>query len=613
MQIKVNSEQLAVAAGETLMDTLLRYKQPLTNICNGQGTCGKCKVRFINGAPEPTEKEYQKLSAGELAAGVRLACLVQPKPDMILVCEADGNIDRKGGLLFVADQINSEYCGVQQVQVILDKPTLQDERGDWDRLKAKLEETCSLSQLTLGLPQLQTLAPTIRQQELAVTAVLWDRHILAVLPGKEQVPVYGVAIDIGTTNIAVALYDLATGSLLRLVSAENGQARYGADVISRIEFANQSAANRSLLREAVGTTINGLLTKLCSEESVAGSQIYKAVIVGNTTMQHLFLGLDVSYLALSPFVSVCNTAVALEAAEAGLALHPQARVILFPNIGGFVGGDTLGAILGAEELLSTGRHLLIDIGTNCELYLQDGVRMWACSTAAGPAFEGAGITHGMRAQPGAIERVTIDEQGVAIAVIGNGAAAGICGSGLIEAVQQMRRAGVINRNGAIGDPEDPAVQAKLTPALIARIRGGRQGREFVLAYNPAGEDIVLSQRDLSQLQLAKGAVCAGIRTLLDIAGLKIADIESIVLAGTFATHLNLTSTLDIGLIPQMAVHKLKTAGNAAHAGAVKALLDKRAFDNIQTRAENIQHVELGGSATFSMYFMDSMCIEPCEI
>ncbi|WP_425060159.1 Na(+)-translocating NADH-quinone reductase subunit F [Sporomusa carbonis] len=613
MYIKVNSKPLAVMEGESLMATLLRHNQFVTNICNGRGTCGKCKVRILSTPPEPSELEYQKLSAGEIADGIRLACQIQPYAGMELVCGGHGSVDRKEGLLFIPEQVSGQHSGLHRIQVELDRPSLEDERGDWDRLLQKLQATCSLPQLTIGLPQLQTLASLLRQENFSATVILWEHQVLAVQPGHGTVPVYGVAIDIGTTNIAVALYELETGRMVRLAAAENGQTRFGADVISRIEFANRSQNNRDLLRKAVTETINGLLTKLCTAAGIDNRAIFKAVLVGNTTMHHLFLGLDVSYLALSPFVSVCNASMELGAAEVGLDLHPQARVLMFPNVGGFVGGDTVGAVFGAEELLATGRHLLIDIGTNCELYLQDGSRMWACSTAAGPAFEGAGITYGMRAQPGAIERVLIDEQGVTIAVIGGGAATGICGSGLIEAVQQMRRAGIINQQGAIVDPEDSEARAGLVYGLKDRIRNGRHGREFVLSYSSNGDDVVLTQRDISQLQLAKGAVCAGIRTLLDISGLKLDDLDSVVLAGTFAAHLNLASTVDIGLIPYMSMHKLKTAGNAAHAGAVKALLDQRAFASLRQRAENITHVELGGSSTFSMYFMESMYIDPCHI
>ncbi|BBB91808.1 MAG TPA: ASKHA domain-containing protein [Methylomusa anaerophila] len=594
------------------MASLLRHHQiSVPNICNGRGTCGKCKVRIVRGAPEPLEIEYQKLSAGELAGGIRLACQVQPCEDMEIICGPTGSVDRKEGLLF-APQICGQHSGLRLEEIDVDLPSLEDERGDWDRLSHKLQEACSLTQPAISLPLLQTLAPLLRQENFSVTVALWNNEVLAVR-GKGTVPVYGVAIDIGTTNIAVALYDLTTGQIVRLAAAENGQTRFGADVISRIEFSNSSPDNRASLRQAVIDTINGLLAKLCTAAEIDSRDILKAVIVGNTTMHHLFLGLDVSYLALSPFVSVRNDYLELNAAETKLELQPQAKVLLLPNIAGFVGADTLGAIWGAEDLLATGCHLLIDIGTNCELYLQDGSRMWACSTAAGPAFEGAGITYGMRAQPGAIERVTIDEQGLTVTVIGGGEASGICGSGLIEAIQQMRRAGIITQQGTIIDPEDPEAQADLVYGLKDRIRDGQHGREFVLFYSSAGDDIVLTQRDISQLQLAKGAVCAGIRTLLDIAGLTVGDLESIVLAGTFAAHLNLISTMEIGLIPQMSPHKLKTAGNAAHAGAVKALLDQRAFNVLRQQASNIVHVELGGSSIFSQYFMESMYIEPYKI
>jgi uncharacterized 2Fe-2S/4Fe-4S cluster protein (DUF4445 family) len=612
MHIKVNSEAITMAAGESLMESLLRHKKLVTNICNGQGTCGKCKVRILSAVPEPTEGEYQKLSAGEIAVGIRLACQVQCYDGMELVCESVGSVDRKEGLLFAPEHSSGHHSGLRQIQLKLERPSLTDERGDCDRLVQQLQETCSLPQLTIGLPLLRNLAPLLRQDDFAVSVVLWNNQVLDIRPGQLIVPVYGVAIDIGTTNIAIALYELETGCLVQLAAAENGQTLFGADVISRIEFANRSESNRDLLRQAVKDTINGLLAKLCAAAAIDPSDIFKAVIVGNTTMHHLFLGLDVSYLALSPFVSVCNTSLELDAAEVGLALHPRAKVLLVPNVGGFVGGDTLGAVLGAEEILATERYLLIDIGTNCELYLRDGSRMWACSTAAGPAFEGAGITYGMRAQPGAIERVLIDKQGVTVTVIGGKMATGICGSGLIEAVQQMRRAGIISQQGTIVDPGDPEVQVDLSPDLKSRIRQGVQGREFVLAYSATGDDIVLSQRDISQLQLAKGAVCAGIRTLLDIAELVVEDLDLVVLAGTFAAHLNLASTLEIGLIPHISLNKLKTAGNAAHAGAVKALLDQGTFDELRQRANNITHVELGGSSVFSLYFMESMYIEPCR-
>lgn len=614
MQINVNSEQLDAVAGESLMATLLRHNKLITNICNGRGTCGKCKVKILSALPVPSELEYQQLSAGEIAAGIRLACMTDSYEGMEIVFEQSNSVDSKERLLFMPEQISGQNSGVWQINSALDLPTLDDERGDWERLRHKLQENYLANPVTIELSQLQALAAVLRQENFNVNTVLWNQQVLAIQPGVTPAPVFGVAIDIGTTNIAAALYNLSTGCRVRLAAAENGQTRFGSDVISRIEFANNGQSNRELLRQAVVDTVNKLIVKMCTEAGIDHSDIYKTVIVGNTTMHHLFLGLDVAYLALSPFVSVCNSSLEMTADEVRLAINPRARVILFPNVGGFVGGDTMGAVLGAEELLVTGRHLLIDIGTNCELYLQDGNRTWACSTAAGPAFEGAGISYGMRAQAGAIERVQIDDRGVTVAVIGGGAATGICGSGLIEVVQQMRQSGIINSQGTIKDHEKPEVQSSLPSVLLQRIRQGAHGREFVICYSSDGnDDITLSQRDISQLQLAKGAICAGIRTLLDMADLKLADLDSVVLAGTFAAHLNLVSTVDIGLIPSVSMHKLKTAGNAAHAGAVKALLDQGAFMRLQQRAEEITHVELGGSSLFSKYFMESMYIEPCTI
>ncbi|HWR40885.1 MAG TPA: ASKHA domain-containing protein [Patescibacteria group bacterium] len=613
MNIKVNLKSITAIDGESLMETLVRQHQMTDNICNGRGTCGKCKVRIPHRAPEPLDIEYQKLSGGELAAGVRLACQLKSSEGMEVICGSAGSVDRKEGLLFAVEKISGQHSGFEQRNLNLEPPSLQDERGDWDRLLAGLQEQQPVSPaLRINLRLLQNLAPVIRQNDFAVSVVLHNNEIVGLRAGKEPIPVLGTAIDIGTTNIAVALFDMEKSCQAGLAAAENGQTRFGADVISRIEFANAGAGNRTLLRQAVTDTVNGLLTKVCAAAGVESTDVYKAVIVGNTTMHHLFLGMDVSFLALSPFVSVCNAALELSGGETGLNINPCAKVQMFPNVAGFVGGDTLGAIFGAKELLATGCHLLLDIGTNCELYLQDGPRRWACSTAAGPAFEGSGITYGMRAQPGAIERVRMDEQRLEIAVIGGGEATGICGSGLIEAIQQMRQTGIISQQGTITDPSDPEA-AELPVALKKRIREGEKGREFVLSYSSTGEDIALTQRDISQLQLAKGAVCAGIRTLLDIAGLTMEDLDSVILAGTFAAHLNLASTLDIGLIPHTRLRKLKTAGNAAHAGAVKALLDQSAYADLRQWADSITHVELGGSAAFSMYFMDSMYIEPCKI
>jgi len=298
----------------------------------------------------------------------------------------------------------------------------------------------------------------------------------------------------------------------------------------------------------------------------------------------------------------------LAASDLGIEINPEGRVLTFPNIGGFVGGDTVGAVIGTPELLEVGNHLLIDLGTNCELFLITSQGMVACSTAAGPAFEGAGITQGMRAKPGAIEAVTINEDGVEIKIIGSQTAIGICGSGLIEGIEQMKLAGIINKQGKVIDPEKAS---SLSPQLSARIRsGGKDGREFVLSYGRnEGVDVCLNQKDVGEFQLAKGAVCAGIKTLVSMVGISIKDLDSVVLAGTFATYLQARSILEIGLVPNISQDKIKAVGNAAHVGAMRALLNLTVFNDAVELAKKVKHIELGGSKAFTSNFMRSMYIE----
>lgn len=417
---------------------------------------------------------------------------------------------------------------------------------------------------------------------------------------------YGVAVDIGTTSVGLALYDLIEGDLIKVVSIENEQTAYGADVISRISFAKESQENALAMRNAVRRTINHLLKELELKTDVRKNEIVKMSIVGNTTMHHLLIGLDVSHLAVSPFVSVCNRPLEFSAHELGVEINPQAKIFLLPNIGSFV-GDTVGAIAGAPEVLEPGNHLLIDLGTNCELFLKTDNLMMACSTAAGPAFEGAGIAYGMRAKQGAIESVSITDKGVNCEVIGGQEPIGICGSGLIEAIDEMKRAGVINKQGKIAVPE---TADHLSVELRNRIRTAVKAREFVLAYGTdQRSDVTISQKDVGELQLAKGAVCAGIKTLVEMAGISVAELDSVILSGTFATYLKANNILNIGLVPDIPPEKIKMVGNAAHVGAIRTLLNHREMNMTEELYRKIRHIELGGSATFSSYFMNSLYLE----
>ena len=606
MQVKVLPNRVITSKdNETLMEALTRFQLPVENICNGQGSCGKCKVRIIGNAPAPSSQDLNHLNEVEIQAGFRLACTVLPEEGMVIELNFVESHDRKESALLGMKEATLDPR-VEKICVTLSKPSLEDERGDWDRVMDALISITGRSYYPPSLYVLGKVSEVLRA-EFVLTVTVFENEIMEIEPGDTTKKLYGVGVDIGTTSVGLALYDLTTGELVKVVSIENGQTAYGADVISRISFAKESQENALTMRNAVRSTINHLIKELESKTGVSKSEIVKMSIVGNTTMHHLLLGLDVSHLAVSPFVSACNRPLEFYAFELGIEINTRAKIFLMPNIGGFVGGDTVGAILGAPEVLKPGNHLLIDLGTNCELFLKTEKLMMACSTAAGPAFEGAGIMYGMRAKQGAIESVTLTEDGVNCKVIGGQEPIGICGSGLIEAIDEMKQAGVINVQGKIAVPE---TADNLPSELRKRIRSTERGREFILAYGTNQKsDVTISQKDIGELQLAKGAVCAGIKTLVDMAGISVSELDSVILSGTFATYLKSNNILNIGLVPDIPPEKVKMVGNAAHVGAIRTLLNHQEMDMTNELYKKIRHIELGGSATFSNYFMNSMYIE----
>lgn len=610
MKITITPKQVVEGfEGDSIMEVLVRHQIPVQNVCNGKGSCGKCKVRFHSQLPKPTPLDFKHLTSQEIEEGFRLSCGVKAEEGMeIEPVVADQVYDRKEAVLRDMLQIDLDP-GVHKVKVQVPKPSLEDERGDWNRLHDELLKILDVETVNIKMFALEKLPDILRAGDFVVTVTLWNNHVLDIEKGDTRLTLYGVAVDIGTTSVAVSLVDLNSARLIKVISQENGQTAYGADVISRISYAQESRENRLRLKDTVKQTINNLINRLIEESGISANSIYKMTVVSNTTMNHLFLGLDTSNLAVAPYVSVLNNCLELSAWELGVEINPEGRILTFPNIGSFVGGDTVGAVIGAPGVLEEGNHLLIDLGTNCELFLKSSQGMMACSTAAGPAFEGARITHGMRAKPGAIEAVTITEDGVDIKVIGRQKASGLCGSGLVEGIEQMKLAGIINKRGKIIDPEKQ--EGYLSPRLRERIRsGGKSGREFVLSYGgKEGTDVFLNQEDIGELQLAKGAVCAGIKTLVGMAEISIQELDTVVLAGTFASYLNARSILEIGLVPNINPEKVKTAGNAAHVGAMRALLNQAVFKDAVELATRVKHVELGGNKAFTSNLMKSMYLE----
>lgn len=424
--------------------------------------------------------------------------------------------------------------------------------------------------------------------------------------------VYGAAFDIGTTTVVGMLWNLSKVSLVDVIALTNPQSAYGADVISRITYSMQSEEHLQLLKDKVRGCLNEIITEFTLRHPIDRQNIVKATVVGNTTMSHLFLGLDPSSLARSPFEPAFHGSVEHTAGELGLQLRPSAVVSLLPNIAGHVGSDIVGVLLASEIKQLSGLRLAIDIGTNGEIVLAHNGRMLACSTAAGPAFEGARIQHGMRAAKGSIENVRIEDGEVKIRTIDNAEAIGICGSGLIDAVAQMLDAELINFKGNILSSEDAAARG-ISPGLTERLRRGQGGNEFVLVWKDQGEDIVITQKDIREVQLAKGAVYGGIVVLMQCLGVEISQIDEIMLAGAFGSYINKRSILRIGMLPNVSEDKITHIGNAAGVGACMALLSEEERVRADVQAKEVEHIELALHPDFeneyvkAMYFPQQFC------
>lgn len=416
---------------------------------------------------------------------------------------------------------------------------------------------------------------------------------------------YAAAFDIGTTTIAGMLWDLKEAKLLTSKAGANPQCEYGPDVISRIAFGNENEKNRRYLHHVLIRRINEMIDEMCVEENVDRQDILKVCVCGNTTMSHFFAGLDPVSLAHAPFAPAYTGKIEYTGCGSGLDINEWGRVVLLPNIAGHVGGDVTAGILASRLFSKKKLTLFVDLGTNGELVLADGRRAVACSAAAGPAFEGGCISQGMRAMPGAIERVRIKNGEVFFRTVGDTPPDGICGSGLIEAVAEMLDAGLIDRQGRLAEGE-ASQRHNSDHRLLQRIRSKDGVREFVLVYRDGKEDIAITQLDIRELQLAKGAIAAGISVLLDYFRASEKDLNEVLIAGAFGNFADGRSAVKTGLIPDVSLNRIVRAGNAAGAGALMAAADEKELDRAVRIPERVTHIELAEDSRFQMQFMEGM-------
>ncbi len=589
--------RLRVGRGVSVLTAAQQAGVGLVSICGGKGTCGRCKIQVLEGQLSPLgETEGKKLSPDEIARGYRLACQAEVLSDLKL------HIPPESLTAVQRTQVEGQELTVPLVPVVvghdvrLPTPTREDIRSDLDRMRHHLVDTLDLSDLIFDFALLRQLPTLLRAEGWAGTVGLRGQEVVSFGPlGCELL---GLAVDVGTTKLAGYLVELGTGRALAAAGAMNPQISYGEDVMARIAYAMEGEEQAATLQAAVVGAVNGLARDLCAQSGHHPEEIVETVVVGNTAMHHLFAGLPVRQLGLAPYLAVVSEALDLKAREVGLEMAPGGYVHLLPNIAGFVGADHVAMILSTGIGEAEGTVLGLDIGTNTEVVLRANGRLVACSTASGPAFEGAHIKDGMRAAEGAIERLRIVDSEVEYQTIGGAPPVGLCGSGVLDAVAQLRLSGIVDEKGNMGHHP--------------RVRRTEHGPEFVLVTGEEGgnqREVVISRGDVGEIQLAKGAIRAGINILLDEAGLSEQDVDQVIIAGAFGTYIDVSSAMAIGMFPSLPLERFNQVGNAAGMGAKLVLVSKEQRARAAEIARQVQYIELTNDKRFVDEFAGAMYLK----
>ncbi|MCR4434395.1 MAG: ASKHA domain-containing protein [Clostridiales bacterium] len=598
------NHQIAVPEGTTIKEAIVQAGLDFDFPCGGRGTCGKCRVTIHGKLLNPTDKDKKYLSEKEISEGIRLACQTEIH-DTLTVELSTGK--RHNILMSSVERDVMIEPLVEKIYMEVDLPTLHDQKSDLKRLKEKLAtKNRDFGSLEVKMPVLRDLPDTIREAQHKITVITDGKEVLGIEKGNTSDKMLGVAFDIGTTTIVGYLMDLHTGKELAVASSLNPQVKFGADVISRTTYANQNEDGIKMMQSAVLEALDKLIGETLEKSGASRDEVYAVTIVGNTCMHHLFLGLTPRYIAAIPFVPVVSEPVDLNAADLPLHINPAGRVFVLPNIAGFVGADTVGVVLAAEMDKSKDIKLAIDIGTNGEMVLGSAERLVSCSTAAGPAFEGAQISSGMRGAAGAIDHVHFGET-LTYSVIGNEKPQGICGSGLMDVIAGFVTIGLINKRGKLLSPDQfTNPSAKAFEKHIIRYDGANAFLLVPETETAHGRPIMITQNDITSLQLAKGAISAGIRILLEECGIAVSDIQEVLLAGAFGNYMDPHSACAIGLIPAELESRVKGIGNAAGTGSKLALLSRSEYKRSDVIASKIKYVELGAHKHFNSRFAEGM-------
>lgn len=609
MNIKLTTgETLGISKGESLLQALKRQGVYLVASCGGKGICGKCRIKLLEG--KSRIKSTGKLEPHEIASGLTLACQTFPGEDILIDIPKESRlvvgdaieISRAKDITELLQSLVTEISPlVKWIPLDIPPPSIQNNISDLERLKNEIEEK-GLKGMRFSHGFLSSLAGPLRDADWKINLAYTDGPEAIFISHQGSKNRYGIAVDIGTTTVVVYLVDLMDGRLIDVGSTYNSQIRFGDDVITRIIHAVESGGLDELKEVVVGD-INNLLTPLVEKHNISIEDIESAVISGNTTMMHLFWGLNPAYIREEPYTPTLNAFPLWRSGTAKLNINAQSPVYTVPCVASYIGGDIVAGVLASKMHKNSEIALFMDIGTNGEIVIGNNEWLVTAACSAGPCFEGSGIKHGMRATRGAVELIKINPHTFepTLGVIGNGKPIGICGSGMIDAITEMFLTGVIDQKGKF-----------VKELKTDRIREGFEGYEF-LFYKDNRRDIVLTEVDIENILRAKAAIYAGISLLLKKAGFTLNDIERAYIAGGFGNYLNVDKAIIIGMLPDLPKEKFRFLGNTSIAGAYLCLLS----DNMRKEAEEIANkmtnVELSVSKRFMEEYMSALFLPHTDI
>jgi len=610
-------KSFSLPGGATLLYVLEKAGIHIDTPCRGKGICGKCKILIKEGIPESTITEQDLLTKDEILQGYRLACQARPVADSVIEVPKESRLDfkkaysshLKGDVHRLPHDFPFE-ADFEKIYLTLKKPSLDDQRSDWERITAGISSHRQDKTLRVktSVDLLKEIPLLLREADDKITITLCKNDLIDIEKGNTVNYGFGMAFDIGTTTVAGYLLDLKSGKELSVVAKTNPQIIYGDDIIARIGFAQENKDGVKKLQSAIMNVLNEIITETTEKAQINKENIYKVTISGNTCMHHMLLGLPTSYIASSPYIPVIKEGINLKVKDLlGIKLSPNTHLYFIPNISAFVGADISAGILASDMWKNEKTSLFVDLGTNGEIVLGHKNKLWACSTAAGPAFEGARISSGMRAADGAIDRVKIDGKQLTYHVIKDGKIRGICGSGLIDLIAEMLNSGLIDKTGRLISRE--LCRSRISEELANRIMKDEKNHQFLIVNGKetqSGHPLFITQRDIREIQLAKAAIFAGIKILLKEAGLLPEEIGEILLAGAFGNFINKESARRLGLIPPVALNKIESVGNAAGRGTEMVLLSDEMKRKCRKISQEVAYIELSSRKDFQKEFMDAM-------